>query len=62
MCKYSLIIQKVPFDYTYTRIREKIIVTNLSNFSTEQKGLSETNNLLYLSLKLVERSTYLTCN
>ena len=52
MCKYSLIIQKVPFDYTYTRIRGKIIPTNLSNFSTEQKGLSETNNL-YLSLKLV---------
>lgn len=63
MCKYSLIIQKVPFDYTYTRIRGKIILTNLSNFSTEQKGLSETNNLLYLSLKLVEsRRKYFTCN
>ena len=62
MCKYSLIIQKVPFDYTYTRIRGKIIPTNLSNFSTEQKGLSETNNL-YLSLKLVEsRRKYFICN
>ena len=62
MCKYSLIIQKVPFDYTYTRIRGKIILTNLSNFSTEQKGLSETNNL-FLSLKLLEsRRKYFTYN